>query len=432
MANFELDEETKRKQREAQALQNSIKAQQTHRESFGPGQGLATPDELMKHNDAEFSKWQAESDEQARRGGVETADAVANAGGVAGFFGGKEKTTHFTAGRTQDTTTAGNKARLEAEIIAARTRKNHQAGGVRLGDGDFTNARDQGALVRSLQMAAQGQGPSAAQSQLMAGDDAARAAAMSLARSGRGGNSGAAMKAALMQQGVNAQQTANASAQLRAQESQAARGELANVLNTARGQDLAKASADAQLQQGTQLANLSANVEQQKQKDAMIAQFRAQGLSLDQAARQVEIQQAQFNAELLARQSAADKGVAMQSSAAGGQVVGAGISAIGALGAAAISDKRAKKNIEDGDEPARKLVAALRPHKFEYKNAAHGDGPRLGVMAQDVEKAAPELVTEDEQGTKQIDISKALSASLAALGSIDKRLAKLEGGKRRG
>src|SRR5688572_983416 len=127
MANFELSEETKRKQAEAQAEQDRIRAEQQARDQRAQamgivGQGLATPDELMRHNDAEFQKWQAESDEQASRGGVETADAVTNAGGIAGFFGGKEKTTHFTAGKLDDTTTGGNQSAIAGEILGAKQR----------------------------------------------------------------------------------------------------------------------------------------------------------------------------------------------------------------------------------------------------------------------------------------------------------------------
>jgi hypothetical protein len=66
----------------------------------------------------------------------------------------------------------------------------------------------------------------------------------------------------------------------------------------------------------------------------MVAKLMGQGFSLEQAQRQAEIQQSQFNAELLARQVAADKGVAMQSSAQAGQAMGQTAAAIAALLAA--------------------------------------------------------------------------------------------------
>lgn len=431
MANFELDEETKRKQAEAQAQQDAIRKQQQGRDYALAGSGAPTPDELMKHNDAEFSKWQAESDLQAKRGGVETADAVSNAGGVAGFFGGKEKTTHFTAGKMEDTTTAANKAKLDALSASIAGRSDVQMSGAQLdaAQANEVRARQLG-LADSLALSAAGGGPSAARAALTAGSDQAMADAMSVARSGRG-SPGMALKQALMAQGKIGAQTANAAAQIGAQEQQAARVQLADVLNASRGQDLGAATTNAQLAQQTSAANMQAAIDQQKQKDAMISGLMAQGFSLDQAQRQFELQQSQFNAELLARQAAADKGIAMQSSAAGGQMVGQAAQAIGTAiaGAATMaSDKRVKKNVDDGEEATRRFLRSLKPKAFEYddEHKQFGKGRHVGVMAQDVERGTPDIVIDDTDGVKKLDMRKALSASLASLGSIDRRLAKLE------
>jgi hypothetical protein len=370
--------------------------------------------------------------DQARRGGVEAADAVTGAGGIAGFFGAKDTTTHFTAGMQQDTTTAANKAKLDALAASVAARPDAQMQGAQL---DATQSNEvrarQMSAADALALSAAGKGPSAAQSALTAGSDQAMADAMAIAKSGRG-NPGVALKQALAAQGKIGQQTANQAAGIAAQEQNAARALQVEALGGMRGQDLGAATTNATLAQQTGAANLQASVDQQKHRDAMVADLMKTGMSLDQAQRQYELQQSQFNADLLARQSAADKGVAMQGAQTGGQVVGATIGAIGAGIAAAASDKRVKKNVKDGDEPARKLLKSLRPHAFEYddQHKHFGEGKHVGVMAQDVEKGAPDIVFEDADGVKKIDIRKALSASLASLGSIDKRLAKIEGSRR--
>jgi lambda repressor-like predicted transcriptional regulator len=333
-ANFQLSDDTVKKQLAAQAEQDRIKALQANRESFGPGQGLPTPDELMRHNALEQSKWNAEAAEQASRGGVDVASATANAGGIAGFFGGKEETQHFTAGRVEDPNMQRNQARIAAEIAGINRRPDQQLAGAQMARTDAPWVRGQADLARQLAMASQGFGPSAAQAQLQMGTDQARAAAMSLARSGRAGGSGAAMKQALMQQGQLSQQAVNQAAMLRAQETAQARGQLAGVLEGARGQEIGVQQAQAGLTMDAQKANLAAAMQQQQHRDEMVAKLMGQGFSLEQAQRQAEIQQSQFNAELLARQVAADKGVAMQSSAQAGQAMGQTAAAIAALLAA--------------------------------------------------------------------------------------------------
>jgi hypothetical protein len=147
------------------------------------------------------------------------------------------------------------------------------------------------------------------------------------------------------------------------------------------------------------------------------------GMTLDQARMQMQQQQNQFNAGLLAQQEAAKNGVAVQNQGQGMQLAGSIASAAGSLIA---SDKRAKKNITDGEDESAKLLKALHPKGFEYKDDKHGKGHHLGVMAQDVERAAPDMVIDDTDGVKKLDMRKVLSASLAGLGSLDKRLSKIE------
>lgn len=426
--NFELDEETKRR--------NAAVQQAADATFNGPAGGQirdAVASRAIQRNNL---------DQQAREAGVNTSDQERSAGGIAGFFGAKETGSQFTAQGVEDTTTDPNRQAVNDRIgaIAARPQAamqaaSSQAAQLDASQSDQTRGR-QMSLADSLAASAAGRGPSAAQSQLNLATDRNMKQALSLALSARGGNQIAALKQAQDTRAELGQQAGQQAATLRAQEQQQARGQLAEVLNTSRGQDLGAATTNAQMQQQTSLANasnqqtagaanLSATLQQSQQQDAQIAQLMGMGMSLDQARIQAQTQQNQFNADLLARQEAAKNGVAMQSQAQGAQLAGA---TIGAIGAAVASDKRAKKNIEDGDEPTAKLLKSLRPKAFDYKEPEKfGEGRHLGVMAQDVEKAAPDMVVDDTDGVKKLDMRKALSASLAALGHMDKRLAKVEG-----
>lgn len=114
--------------------------------------------------------------------------------------------------------------------------------------------------------------------------------------------------------------------------------------------------------------------------------------------------------------------------AGGGSAMGAGMGA-GAL--AALSDKRAKKNINSSDDQVKGFLSKLKPSSFEYKDPKHGDGTQYGVMAQDLEKSdmGKSLVFEDGEG-KKVDLSKATLALLASNAHLSKRLENLEKGKK--
>lgn len=78
------------------------------------------------------------------------------------------------------------------------------------------------------------------------------------------------------------------------------------------------------------------------------------------------------------------------------------------------------------------FLKALRESQsqFRYKNEPNSAPPRLGVMAQDVEKVpgvGPSIVKDDQRtGLKYIDGPAGLSAAFAGLGRVDERLASLE------
>jgi hypothetical protein len=120
---------------------------------------------------------------------------------------------------------------------------------------------------------------------------------------------------------------------------------------------------------------------------------------------------------------------------AAGTVVGAvyggpaGAAAGGAVGkqvGTAASDERVKKDVKPFDVDD--FLESLSGYEFHYKKPEkHGEGKQVGVMAQDVEKEAPQLVDEDDDGTKRIDYNKAGGPIFASLAGLHERLKKLEG-----
>jgi hypothetical protein len=109
--------------------------------------------------------------------------------------------------------------------------------------------------------------------------------------------------------------------------------------------------------------------------------------------------------------------------------IGPLIAAGGQVGAAlAMSDERVKEQIEDASNEVDDALEALLPKAYVYKDAKHGKGRRVGIMAQDLERsrAGSHVVTEVADG-KAIDLSKATSLALASVSRLHHRLRKLEG-----
>lgn len=371
--------------------------------------------------------------------GITTGNTQGVAAGIGGFFGEKSDYPIFTSTRTADPNFDANRTLLASarEAVGNRADKTMVGARVATGPQDQTRGMQLDSAQRLQQLGAQ-RGPSAAEATLRSGTDAALRNSISLARSGRG-NASVNLKAAL---GANAditQRVSNDAAALRASEEQAALGRqltaeqaAAGVVSGARGQDLNLATTQSGLDQDTSKTNLTSAVDQQKQRDQLVQQYTAMGLSLDQANYNADLQQRQFNVGELNKAIAASTGVSTTNSVAGAKLAGDAIgAAAGAIGAIA-SDERAKTNITDGRAATEKFLSVLKPKGYEYKDPNRfGEGNHLGVMAQDVEKAAPGMIVEGPDGTKSLDMKKALSASLAALGDVNARLAKVEGKKPR-
>lgn len=113
-----------------------------------------------------------------------------------------------------------------------------------------------------------------------------------------------------------------------------------------------------------------------------------------------------------------------------GQQSGANMQMLGSAAiAAAASDVNVKKNIEMAPDEIDNFLNELTGYKFSYKEPEkYGEGERLGVMAQDMEKSelGDKAVFKNQEGTKMIDGADALGSILASLGRLNEKVNALE------
>ena len=92
--------------------------------------------------------------------------------------------------------------------------------------------------------------------------------------------------------------------------------------------------------------------------------------------------------------------------------------------AAMFSDKRLKHDIADGDADARKLREGLKAYTYKYNDPGHGEGKRIGILAQDLQAAGSRSVFETGKG-KAVNgavLSTENTAMIATLGEDVKQL----------
>jgi len=287
--------------------------------------------------------------------GVASTQSQINAGGIGGLFGATTDYNTYTANNVADHTTSNNKARIQALSDAAAERPNATMQGATLAPvaavgPQSTAAQDQTRLAQTnligqLADATTGNGPSVAQQQLKTATD--RSIAGNLAMAATAGTPGA-QRAAAFQNAAATQDMAGQSANLRAQEIQSAQGLLASTAGGVRSQDLGLRAQDIGVAQGNQQAGLQASiaqagltqdanktnlvsgVDQQNQRDQLVQKYLSMGMSLDQANQQAQIQQNQFNAQLLANEEAQKHGINAQNVDSGTKFLGGIVGAAGA------------------------------------------------------------------------------------------------------
>lgn len=275
-------------------------------------------------------------------------------------------------------------------------------------------------LAGSLQDTIAGRGTSVAQLQQQQAFAQQQAQQMGMAAAmGRGGNTALAMRTAAGNMGQLGAQQASASALQRAQETAIAQGQLGAVLGQGRGADIGIAQQNA--------ANIQAG---NSQNAAMLQQANAnnQQSQLGFRGQNVQEQSNRANQTLQANKNAADAAGAQFNAKTSAAGQAGGLLSAGAGALAALSDKRAKTDIEPASsDDFKEFLGKMKPAHWRYK----GDpGPRTGPMAQDVEssRVGKTMVRETPAG-KAIDIPAATTSLLAALADVHRRLTAVEGRK---
>lgn len=268
-----------------------------------------------------------------------------------------------------------------------------QAPQLQIGNDPFRQAQLQ--QMAQLQGVANGQqqgaGEMAAQRQYMN----ALAAQQSQARMARGSNAALAYRNAANQSAALGSTAAGMGQQAAMQDQQIAQGQLGQIGASGRQNDIGVANANAGYQAGAQqqqMGNYLQLLNQMNQRD-----------------------QNKYNADL---------GIGAQKDAAGAAKTGGLLSGIGAVLA---SDKNLKTDITDARDDIDKMLDALKPVGWKYKDEKHGKGRFDGIYAQDMERSvAGRRIVRDTPEGKMLDVNKAISANLAAAARLNERVRALE------
>lgn len=226
----------------------------------------------------------------------------------------------------------------------------------------------------------------------------AQAAQQAQARMARGGNAALAYRNAAKNTAGIGLQGAGQASQAQMQDQMNAQGLLNSALTNGRSSD-----------QQVDLANMAAKLQQQGMNDQQVQAYLSQltGMNATQL-------QAQMQAYAAAKAAPGVAGGLLQ---AAGPIVGA-----------IASDVNLKTDIEPAGDITDQLLDALVPYKYRYKDEKHGVGARVGIMAQDLERsAAGKYIVSDTHDGKMLDVSKAISATLAGTARLNERVRKLEG-----
>ncbi len=294
---------------------------------------------------------------------------------------------------------------------------------------DQQSGLQQQAALGMLARTASGQGPSIAQMQAAAAMQQARNSMQGMAASARGGggNAAAAMRTAMMQGGAMQQGAAQQGGMLRAQEMLAAQNAYAQQANAIRGAEQARMGQGAQWS----LGNTAAQQANQRQNDQMAnAQdaFRANAMQQNTAGRQGE---QNWRQNAFSDINRTELGQQAQSDANTGKAIGTGGTILASLLPFIFSDERLKTGVGNGAGEIRSALDNLSPKSFEYKDGANGEGERLGIMAQDLEKSkyGKSIVQKDGDGMRMVDGGGGLNMALAAIADLHQRMKKFEGKK---
>ena len=323
-----------------------------------------------------------------------------------------------------------NRTKFQQGLIDARNRTAPSAGAASVNQVPQAQFRKgQMDLVAALQAQAAGQGPSLANAQLRQATDRNISQSMALQNSARGGNPAMAARNIGNQAANLNQQAAGQSAINRMQEQATAREQLASVLGAGRAADIGLATSDAGFAQQSGLANQDAGLRQTAMNDDMSRYYNTAGMTIEQQqiANNILLEQLRGNQSLGV--AGIKAGVDAGNAANEANLLTGGLAAGGSVAAAALSDKRAKKNISGvSDDSMDEFLDALEGRNFSYKDSRNGEGRRVGIMAQDIEGTdiGSTFVRETPEG-KKLDMAGGFGAVLAALGELNQRLDEIDG-----
>lgn len=282
-------------------------------------------------------------------------------------------------------------------------------------------------------------GPSQAEAQLRAGQDAAMRQQLALARSGRGlGGEATAMRNAAFNVGDISAQTNQQAAQLRAQEEQAQLARQMQALQYVGGTDAAMGQFG--LQQGMQGEMAQRGLNDARSATLLQAQLGSQQMMDQQLAGQ-RAANMQYELARTGNLLNADAQSAQLVSGRGNAMIGGITSMFGGVAGMLSSDERSKRDIEELGAENRELrqllealgddaVATVRGapgHTYRYEDPdAPGAAPGLhaGPMAQDLEQTplGESLVREGPRGRKMVDAGRAGLTALAAASAQQREL----------
>jgi hypothetical protein len=184
---------------------------------------------------------------------------------------------------------------------------------------------------------------------------------------------------------------------------------------------------------GNNLASTNQQASQQATNAGANVGFQSQ-LANQQAGFQAHQQNSQnYNAAMGLNQGYSE-GAANRSQATMGGLMQGGGAALTLLSDERIKEKKKKLSPEDEDGAVNEFLESLSPHSYQYKEGSDGDDggkQHLGIMAQNVEgtEAGEGIVSENGNGTKQLDVAQLTGSLAAGLGAVHRRLQQFEGRK---
>lgn len=307
-----------------------------------------------------------------------------------------------------------------------------------------TNSGLSQAQHMAMQQAAGG-GPAAQAIQMQAQNATNQGLNAQLAMAGnmRGGNAGEALRQGELGQAQVTGQAANQAAQNSLASEQAGQQNLGSISGALQQNSQFNAGATNAANMQTQslgnttaLANAAGQNTFTQNQDQQIQSLMAQGMSLEQAQQQSNIQMAEYATGSQADQEAAAQGHAISQQNADTSSATAAINGFSAgaqiLQGAAGSDRRIKKEIEeDAEEGPSDFLDHLAAKEWDYKDPDQfGHGRHLGVMAQDLEKSAMGrgMVEERGDGVKMVNYggARGMAAIVASLAHLNSKMKELE------